>query len=246
MDLRALHSKQEFKGDKKELVHLLVPLEKRFINAVLPRIPQKISTAHLTLMTIVWSLGIVISGYLAQTHIFWLNLFSICIFFQYITDMLDGAVGRARNTGLIKWGFYMDHFLDYVFLSSIILGYSFLLPTNSLIWAITCLAVIGGFMVHVLMDFSITNNFKISCSYFGVSESRLVLILFNVALMIFGKSLLALVLPFFVGVCLVTLCVLVYKCQKIYGHIDTLRQATETLKEEDHLLSQQGEKICRI
>jgi phosphatidylglycerophosphate synthase len=30
------------------------------------------------------------------------------IVFQYITDLLDGEIGRKRNTGLIKWGFYMD------------------------------------------------------------------------------------------------------------------------------------------
>ena len=105
----------EFAGDKKELVHFLAPLEKKFIDAACAYIPLQIGTVHLTLMTILWSGGIVMAGYLARTDMRWLWLFSVCIFLQYVTDMLDGAVGRMRNTGLIKWGFYMDHFLDYIF-----------------------------------------------------------------------------------------------------------------------------------
>jgi phosphatidylglycerophosphate synthase len=228
MDLTDLHSKKEFRGDKKELVHFLVPLEKKFLGYAVPRIPKPIGTAQLTLMTIIWCSGIILAGYLAsQGSAQWLWLFSVCIFMQYITDMLDGAVGRARNTGLIKWGFYMDHFLDYVFLASIVIGYSWMLPQSSLVWALICLAITGGFMVHVLMDFAITNNFKISFNSFGVSEVRWVLIGFNGLLIIFGKQLVAQVLPFFTGAAFIALCLLVNRSQKLYGHIDAMRQSVE-------------------
>ena len=103
--------------------------------------------------------------------------------------MLDGEVGRSRNSGLIKWGFYMDHFLDYIFLCAIIIGYSFLLPSTYFFLTLLCLTFTAGFMVHAFMDFAITNNFKISCNQFGVSEMRWVLILFNILLMILGKGL---------------------------------------------------------
>jgi len=217
---------QEFRGDKKELVHFLAPYEKVFIDTVLPYISLKVSTVHLTLMTILWSGGIVISGYLARSDMRWLCLFSVCIFLQYVTDMLDGAVGRARNTGLIKWGFYMDHFLDYVFLSSIVIGYSFLLPASYLLWTMLCLFFSAGFMVHTLMDFAITNHFKISFSYFGVSEARFVLIIFNIILIIFGRDILIQVFPFFVGALFIGLCTTVYISQKSYAHIDAIRQGT--------------------
>jgi hypothetical protein len=35
---------------------------------------------------------------------------------QWFTDCLDGALGRYRDTGIPKWGYYMDHFLDFVFM----------------------------------------------------------------------------------------------------------------------------------
>jgi len=220
----------EFAGDNKELVHFLVPYEKVFIDGALPYIPQQIGTVHLTLMTMLWSGGIVFAGFLARTDLRWLWLFSACIFFQYITDMLDGAVGRKRNTGLIKWGFYMDHFLDYIFLSSIVIGYSFLLPASYLLWSMLCLSFSAGIMVHTLMNFAITNHFKISFSYFGVSETRWVLIIFNAVLMVFGKGLLIASFPFFVGALFIALCLTVYKSQKVYAHIDAVRQGVQEPK----------------
>lgn len=233
-------ARQTFAGDKKHLIHFLVPFERKLIAALLPVVPLQMGTAHLTLMTLIWSALIVVSGALAVRDIRWLWLFSACIFLQYVTDMLDGAVGRARNTGLIKWGFYMDHFLDYVFLSSIVIGYSFLLPSSYFFMTLVCLAVTAGFMVHVLMDFAITNNFKISVNYFGVSEMRMSLIFFNVALIILGKSLIAVVFPFFTAAAFIALCAMVYKSQAIYSHLDTIHQASQEMPPAN---VNQGEKV---
>ncbi len=219
--------KENFKGDKKVLVHFLVPYERMFLKAALPLVPWKVNTAHLTLMTILWSLIVVASGWLAREDMRWLWLFSAAIVLQYMTDMLDGEVGRSRNNGLIKWGFYMDHFLDYIFLSSIVIGYSFLLPPSYFLWELLCLTFTAGFMVHAFMDFAITNNFKISCSQFGVSEARILLVLFNIVLMLTGPSLLITVFPFFVLISFIALSLLVYNAQKTYRHIDTIHQAQE-------------------
>ncbi|MBF0489542.1 MAG: CDP-alcohol phosphatidyltransferase family protein [Candidatus Omnitrophica bacterium] len=219
----------EFAGDKKELVHFLVPYEKKFIAAALPHVPLPIGTVQLTLMTILWSVGIIFAGYRAQADMSWLWMFSGCIFLQYVTDMLDGAVGRSRNTGLIKWGFYMDHFLDYVFLSSIVIGYSFLLPVSYSLLSMLCLMLSAGFMVHTIMDFSITNHFKISFSYFGVSEARMLLIVFNTILIVTGPGLLLHTFPFFVGALFIALGVTVYRSQITYAHLDAVHQSMESM-----------------
>lgn len=225
MSLATLTKIPVFNGHKKHLVHLLAPYEKKFLKAVSPRVPSSISTVHLTLMTVLWSAVVIYAGYLARNDIRWLWLFNGAIVMQYVTDMLDGEVGRTRDSGLIKWGFYMDHFLDYIFLSSIIMGYSFLLPPSYLFLTLLCLTFTAGFMVHTLMDFSITNNFKISCNLFGVSETRCVLMLFNILLMILGRGLLIQIFPFFVMAAFAGLCSLVFSSQKVYRHIDTLQQA---------------------
>lgn len=114
----------QFAGDKKEGEWILAKVEKRMVNWLVPRVPPFIETYHLTLLTLLWSIGIVAFSFLARDNINWLWGASFFILLQYITDVLDGAVGRYRETGLVKWGFYMDHLLDYVFLASVIVGYA--------------------------------------------------------------------------------------------------------------------------
>jgi phosphatidylglycerophosphate synthase len=228
METAQLAEKRVFAGDKKHLVHFLVPYERKLIKTLIPWVPPQIGTAHLTLMTVAWSVGVIFAGYAAATmDLRWLWLFSFCIFAQYVTDMLDGEVGRQRNTGLIKWGFYMDHFLDYIFLSSIVAGYSFLLPPTYSLWVMVTLIATAGFMVHSFLDFAITNNFKISVNEFGVSEARMTLIMFNTAMLIFGSQLLVSIYPFFAMAAFVGLVLLVYNSQKTYRRLDTTLQSVK-------------------
>ncbi len=211
---------EHFTGDEKHLDHFLLPYERKVINALVPFVPLWMSTVHLTLMTILWAVLIIVFGYLADRNIGWLWGSSACVLAQYITDMLDGEVGRRRNTGLIKWGFYMDHFLDYVFLCAIIIGYSFLLPSSHAFLVLLFLAVSGSFMVHTLMDFSITKDFKISINRFGVSEMRLALVVLNIALVFLGKVFFIKAFPFLLLVAFLALVAMVYRSQKIYRNMD--------------------------
>lgn len=212
---------EKFSGDQKHLDHFLLHYERKIINICLPLVPAWMSTVHLTLLTLFWSVLIVYCGFLSDKNINWLWGFTACIFMQHVTDMLDGEVGRKRNTGLIKWGFYMDHFLDYIFLCAIITGYSFLLPSSCAFLALLCLAFSGGFMVHTFLDFAITNDFKISFNRFGVSEIRYILMAMNTALIFTGKELFVRIFPLIVLLYLVGLIIVVFRSQIIYRRMDT-------------------------
>ena len=119
-----VYGKQKFAGAGKSNSGLLVPLERRLARCVLPRIPSWIETYHLTLLTPFWSLGIVGFCYLAKFNLRWLWMVNLMIVLHYFTDHFDGKLGKYRDTGLCKWGFYMDHLFDYGFLCSILLGYT--------------------------------------------------------------------------------------------------------------------------
>ena len=110
-----------------------------------------LETYHLTLLTLVWSALVLVAGYLAQKNIDWLWLTVAAIVLQYITDLFDGAVGRYRKTGLVKWGFYMDHYLDYVFLACFVASFGFLLPNIHMLALTVILA--AGFMISTFLDF---------------------------------------------------------------------------------------------
>jgi phosphatidylglycerophosphate synthase len=165
---------------------LLVPLERRLARYVLPRVPRWLETYHLTLLTPLWSIGIALFGYLAASNLRWLWMTNLMIVCHYFTDYFDGKLGKYRNTGLRKWGFYMDHLFDYLFLCSILIGYSFLIPQKSMFSLMLVLCVFSAFMFHTFLMLAATDEFKVSFSRFGPTELRIALIVVNGLLVKFG------------------------------------------------------------
>lgn len=211
---------QPFAGDKKVGQSVLHFAERRFIDWAAPRVPKGIETYHLTLLTIPICIGIVGFSYLAQFEIAWLWAVSILIALQWVTDSLDGSVGRLRNTGLVKWGYYMDHFLDYVFLCSILVGYALLLPEKFLHFQFFLLAIFGSFMVNSFLAFATTNRFRIAHLGIGPTEIRLVFIGVNTMLIAFGKTYLGWTLPVILLLSVIGLIFIVYRTQKEIWEID--------------------------
>jgi phosphatidylglycerophosphate synthase len=209
-----------FAGNKKKGTWLLANIEKRMVNWMVPRIPSGIETYHLTLLTLAWSVGIITTAVFARQDIQWLWLISAFIALQYFTDVLDGAVGRYRNTGLVKWGFYMDHFLDYIFLSSIIIGYGILLQDIPWYWFAALLVLGGAFMVNMFLSFAATNEFQISVLSIGPTEARLFFVLVNAAIIWFGTGWVPVALPFIAALLTLSLAYLVFRTQRHLWRID--------------------------
>ena len=103
---------KSFNGGKKvPMKSLLAKHKRKFIDSNVAKFPAWIQGFHLTLMTIPLSIGLIVFGCLARNNISWLWLSSLVLFLQWFTDSFDGALGRHRDTGIPKCGFYMDHFL---------------------------------------------------------------------------------------------------------------------------------------
>lgn len=181
-----VYGQQNFAGAGKTNNALLVPLERRLAQFVLPRLPSWLQTYHLTMLTPVWSVLIVAFSYLARQNLHWLWMVNLMIVFHYFTDHFDGKLGKFRNTGLCKWGFYMDHFFDYGFLSSVLIGYALLLPERALFNMLLVLCVFSAFMFHTFLMLSATDEFKVSFLKLGPTEFRIALIIINALLVRFG------------------------------------------------------------
>ena len=208
-------NKEEFAGHKKEDKWLLKEAEDKFKSKIIPYIPHYIKAHHLTYLNLLWSIFIVLFGWLAKNNINWLWLISVTITLQYVTDTFDGALGRHRNTGLIKWGYYMDHFLDYLFFCSVITAYSFLFPPHLIIYFLGILILGAAFLVSTFLSFAASNKFNISFfGYFGPSEGIVILIIFNTLLIVFGVPAAQKVLLYILGIIGVALFLMVYKTQK--------------------------------
>ncbi|OGJ12767.1 hypothetical protein A3K82_02395 [Candidatus Pacearchaeota archaeon RBG_19FT_COMBO_34_9] len=184
---------------KKAEHSILYRFEQKFRRFIIPKIPNFIETYHLTYLTLVFSILLLISGFLINDDVLLLLIISLIVLLQWIFDVLDGGLGRYRNTGLVRWGFFADHFLDFVFMASVLLAYhSFLngpADYNYLFLLIIAFSSVG-LMINCYLYFGATQLFFTSTNKIGTSEARLALILFNIILIFTGKMLIIKILPY--------------------------------------------------
>lgn len=215
---------EQFAGALKVNTSFLSPIERRLAPLVLPRIPIWLETHHLTMLTLVWSLLILLFSFLASRDLRWLWLVSLMIAFHWITDHFDGKVGKYRNTGLERWGYYMDHLLDYFFLCSVTIGYAFILPERSRYQLLFMLAIFGAYDISTFLAFAATDRLQISYLKFGPTEFRVALIVVNALLILFGTRYMISSLKYVNTGAVVGLCVMVYKTQKRIWKLDMERK----------------------
>lgn len=216
--------------DTKEGQSFLSGLESKFRTWAVPIVPCYIETYHLTLLTLLWAAGVLFFGYLSKENLVWLHGVSIMIVLQYITDVLDGAVGRYRQTGLIKWGFYMDHFLDYIFNGTLVIAGCMISPPGLSFWFMALLLLLSAFMVSSFLEFGATLKFKIYFLGVGPTEIRIFFILINFGIIYFGTDYFSLLLPIICLICGFSLGILVYHTQNnLWQHDMQIKHEKESL-----------------
>lgn len=215
---------QEFAGASKVNTSFLKPLERRLEPIVLPRIPRWIESQHLTMLTLVWSLSILLFSYLAKGNLRWLWLVSLMIICQWVTDHYDGKLGKYRNSGLVRWGYYMDHLLDYFFLCSVIIGYAFIVPERSRYQILFTLALFGAYEMSTFLVFAATEELRISYLKFGPTEFRLALVIINALLIRYGAAHMIGGLKYVNAGAVVGLVVMIYSNHKKLWRFDMARK----------------------
>ena len=223
-----------FGGDKKlPMNSLLSRYEKRFIDGNVQRFPNWIEGYHLTLMTLLWSAGLIVFGCLARSSYHWLWGSSLMLFLQWFTDSFDGALGRHRDTGIPRWGYYMDHFLDFVFMSSVLIGYSFLFDGSSRQMIYLFVPVSGCFIVSSYLAFGATGEFKITYLGSGPTEVRIYFIILNVCIILFGVGWIEKILVYLFAGSMIVLCIIIYRTQKYIWSIDMAEKRSDLNKDAD-------------
>ena len=212
---------ETFAGDKKKGQSILGPLERRFIDWGIPKIPKPIMSHHLTYVTIFWSAGTILFGWLATFNLAWLHAISIMVFGQWLTDSFDGSLGKYRKQGLVKWGFYMDHLLDFLFQGSIVIAYSFLVDAKWLVFLFMLLLLISSAAVAVsFLSFAATNQFQIAYYGIGPTEIRIGYIALNTFVFFAGTALFSWGVPVIVALNTVAFLVLAVQSSKNIWAID--------------------------
>jgi hypothetical protein len=236
-----------FNGDKKADKPLLHDAETRLKEFLVPLVPQFVETYHLTLSSLIWCVFIIAFGFLSRYDRHWLWGTSLMIVLQYITDLLDGEIGRRRDTGLVKWGYFMDHFLDYLFLCSLLIGYSFLITDHGKIMLFFILALFGGFMVNSYLSFAATNSFKITFGGIGPTEIRIFFILANIALIYLpGNQVLEKALPVVLVISVLGLFLNIFSTQKQLWIMDMKEKARGVGKNRSKIIAQERSRIRNL
>lgn len=169
-------------GELRMLNSIVEPYQVRFVKWALPRVPKFIETYHLTLLTILFSLLMVFAAKNMVGNKYFLLISAGLIFLQYLSDILDGALGRFRETGLVRWGFYMDHFLDYFFSISAVVSYAIYYQIG-LDMTIIVITLVGAYFTHEFIVGNVKGMVNTSGYYgFGPSEARFMGIIASVIL----------------------------------------------------------------
>ncbi|MFP4403755.1 MAG: CDP-alcohol phosphatidyltransferase family protein [Candidatus Woesearchaeota archaeon] len=204
------------------------PLEIKITKYLANYVPSFIGTKTLTFITLFCSLFVFLSYFLSKNNKWFFLIASFWIVMQWIFDCLDGTIGRMRNQGFVRWGFYMDHFFDYFFMASIILGWLFVFPNQStMIWILFLIS--SAFMMSFILIHDATKDLQkdLSTSFMGFSpiEFRLLIIFLNVLFLypvilnIFSK-----IIIYLIFLLLILLVVIVYHNQKKLHEIDMNRK----------------------
>ena len=226
---------QQFAGAGKVNNSFLTPFERRLARIVLPRIPSWLETYHLTMLTLVWTALILLFSYWAAKDLRWLWGVSAMVFMQYVTDHYDGKVGKYRGTGLVRWGYYMDHLLDYFWLCSIIIGYAFILPERSRYQILILLVIVSGYEVSTFLALTATDRFKISYLRLGPTEFRIAIIIINALLVQYGTRKMIGGLKYVNIGGAIGLALMVYKTHKAIWTLDMEQKRTSLGKNATHL-----------
>lgn len=119
----------------------------------------------------------------APEFLFLVNFF---IFLHWLGDSLDGRLARFRQIQRPKYGFYVDHFCDSLSVFFIAIGLllsSLVKPEILFLGSILILLS----LIHTYLLTVSTNVFNLSIGLVGGTEARVILVLFNFALYIFGN-----------------------------------------------------------
>ncbi len=199
----------------------LAKLERRIIDGNLKRFPPWIQGYHLTLATVGWSAGVLLFGWLSQFSIHWLWGSTAMLAGQWFTDSFDGALGRLRDTGIPRWGFYMDHFLDFVFMWCVPIAYTFVVSSTAARALVAVFAFIySAMMAAAFLEFAATGRFRITYLGLGPSEIRLGYAALNASLVAFGTGFLERALPWAVAVLGAALALIVLGAQRRIWALD--------------------------
>jgi len=160
-------------------------IEKPLLNYLAERMPRWINPDVLTFLGLFASILVGLSYYLTNFNKGYLWLASFGLILNWYGDSLDGTLARFRKIERPRYGYFLDHTIDCISQTVIILGFG-LSPYAD--YKIASLVLVGYLSLSIITYIitNVENVFKFSYGKMGPTEARAVAVIANIISFYFG------------------------------------------------------------
>jgi archaetidylinositol phosphate synthase len=158
----------------REHLSILAGAEKRLLVAIARRLPDWISSDHLTALALVSMLAAGPAFAAIPLTPWAAALFVVLLVINWFGDSLDGTLARVRDRQRPRYGYYVDHVIDLAGCSALLVG----MGASGLMTPAVALAVLAGYFLMAAESYLATHSrgtFKLSFAGVGPTELRIVL-----------------------------------------------------------------------
>lgn len=170
--------KNEVKQSARIQTSLLNSLEKKVLVWMAERMPRWVSSDMLTVVGFAGALIVAVGYALSSWNLNWLWLASFGFVVNWFGDSLDGTLARVRNTQRPVYGFFLDHNIDGVNETLMIVGAG-LSPLFDLRIALLALCAYLLLSMYVYINAHLKNEFRLTYAGLGPTEFRIIVIIVN-------------------------------------------------------------------
>ncbi|WP_158813607.1 CDP-alcohol phosphatidyltransferase family protein [Methylocapsa sp. S129] len=163
----------------------LANAEQGAIQWILPRIPESVTSLHLTLLGLFGSFlgGVALIG--CNWSISWLPLVILGIVLNWFGDSFDGSLARYRKAERPRFGFLVDHTCDLFSQIVIIICFGFS-PFLSLIGAFIVLLCYLLFSAYTYIRAAVQNIHQMAYIGLGATEFRILMVVWAITGSVMG------------------------------------------------------------
>ncbi|MGO9430510.1 CDP-alcohol phosphatidyltransferase family protein [Rhodoblastus sp.] len=149
--------------------------EQKLIQWILPRIPARTTSLHLTGFGMVGSFAAAVALIGCNWSHLWLPIVALGISINWFGDSLDGALARFRNEERPRFGFLVDHTCDLFSTIMLIVAFGFS-PFLSLVAALSVLLCYLLFSSYTYIRAAAHHVHQMSYLGLGGTEFRILMI----------------------------------------------------------------------
>ena len=171
---------------RRELTFFLARPERRLLQAIARRLPQGVTSDHLTVVGMVGALGSGVAYALSVLSPAWLWAANALLVVNWFGDSLDGTVARVRRAARARYGYYLDHVVD-AFATAAIgagIGLSPYVPLSVALAGVVAYLVMS---INVYLESTAFGVFRLGYGRIGPTEGRIVLVVANAVLALGGE-----------------------------------------------------------